>query len=460
MAEGALTQLVAIGAQESQFITKDTKSSIFYPGISKTTNFVKADKSIYSEGTGNWGTTVKFRINKNGDLLGSCYVVVELPELSLDEHINLADYNKLRVKWVDYIGNVLVENVKLYIGGQLIDEQSGEFNQIYTDLTDDDWNKLCLIGLDDNLIKPRQKILSTHIYVPLKFWFCNDMKKALPLIALQYHDVEIEVKIREWQYCYQILKNIGADGVPAVPVQYQIYNDTLSLKQVNIKDIRLDCNYYYLDSEDRKRIAQSEHKFLITQVQKRSCSLSQGLNIDLNFNHPVKEMFFYIQNDYIRNLPEPFNFSATPTYITKEIKEDINTTYSTFNNLSKNHNLGNARILINGFSRVDWRDYKYYYYLQNYENYRNKLEHYIYLYAFSPDPKSSTAYGCMNFSRIDNAQLQFNINKQLKEIYSSNIFPKISQTLGVNGNFTINVYAINYNFLIVKGGMAGVEYSV
>ena len=90
-------------------------------------------------------------------------------------------------------------------------------------------------------------------------------------------------------------------------------------------------------------------------------------------------------------------------------------TVSDYNNLRKNHILGEARILINGFPRVEWKDYKYYYFLQNYENYRNKLEHNVYLYSFSSKPTAGVPMGSLNFSRVDNSQLQFTINDTTKK---------------------------------------------
>ena len=154
MSKGALTQLVAIGAQDSNFLTCDTTKSIFQEKEKKITNFVRSTSSMIPIGNSNWGSTIKFNIERRGDLLSSLYLVVELPEVNAS-HIgdklkcttgSLNQTGDLHFKWADYIGNVIVENVKLYFNGQLIDEQTGEFQQIYTDLYDDDWNKLCMIG--------------------------------------------------------------------------------------------------------------------------------------------------------------------------------------------------------------------------------------------------------------------------------------------------------------------------
>jgi len=464
MANAALTQLVAVGAQETNFLSTDAKDTVFKESNKKINNFVKSTSSMQPLGSSNWGCTTKFKIEKKGDLLNSLYFVAKLPKISRDYLNDTSNTN--HVRWVDYIGNVLIENVKLYIGGQLIDEQTGEFTQIYTDLYDDDWNKLCLIGLDDSLIKPNNEsvndfpIDSTFVYVPLKFWFCNSLNKSLPLIALQYHDVEIEVKIRDWDSCYQVLQEITDSEGKKGFVHMQEFN---KMKQQPLESVRLDCNFIYLESEERKRVAEADHKILITQTQHIECPVSQGKTIDLaSFNHPVKEMFFYFTNQFVKNLPDPFNFSSKPEYMTKDVSDhhitNSNGHFSHYNNAHKDHILDEARILINGYARVEWRDFKYYYYLQNYENYRNKLEHHVYLYSFSGNPKSETPMGSLNFSRVDNAHLQFTINEKSRKQAQKWLDPS-KYHMTNDSNKTINIYAVNYNYLIIKSGMAGLAYT-
>jgi len=460
MASGALTQLVAIGAQEKNFLSNDAKDSIFNEPVKKINNFVKSTSSMQPLGSSNWGTTTKFKIERKGDLLNSMYFVAKLPELDRDFLTDTSP--NFYVRWVDYIGNVLIENVKLYIGGQLIDEQSGDFTQIYTDLYDDDWNKLCMIGCDKSLTTPRKKVDSSYVYIPLKFWFCNSLNKSLPLIALQYHDVEVEVTIRDWDSCYQVLSQTVDKDSKNGFVHMQEFN---KMKQQSLEGVRLDCNYIYLDTDDRKRISQEEHKILITQVQQIKCPVSQGKSIELSsFNHPVKELFFYFSNDNIRRLPEPFNFSDKPSYASKDISDNSivsgggTNTFEEYNDSNKDHILGDARIMINGYPRVEWKDFKYYYYLQNYENYRNKLEHHVYLYSFSGNPKSSTPMGSLNFSRVDNAQLQFTINEQSRN--NSKTWLDTNKQSSLNDSHkTVTIYGINYNYLLIKSGMAGLAYS-
>ena len=464
MSIGALTQLAAIGAQDSNFLSDDPSNTIFKESTDKITNFAKSVHTMIPKGNANWGTTFKFTIEKEGDMLNSMYVVIKLPEIKSNIfNSDLLDSNYY-FRWSDYIGNLIIDNVKLYIGGQLIDEQTGEFQQIYTDLYDNDCNKLCLLGMDDILTIPRNIVSndiiveSTNLYIPLKFWFCNNIKKALPLIALQYSNVEVEVTLKKWEECYILLKK-DADTDLFINVKGNMENGMYTISEQSLDSVSLDCNFFYLDYVERKKAAQSEYKILINQTQHIKYSLGNSNNIDLNFNHPVKEIFFNISIDYFKELGEGFNFKNKHEFMPLIIYNYLLSKHIPLEDYfykGYRHILSEARILINTHPRVDWKDWKYYYYLQNYENYRNILEHYVYLYSFSSDVYSDMPMGSLNFSRIDNSNLQIRINKQS---IPTNFIPDKYKYLYKEEHFKINIYAINYNYIIIKGGIAGVEFS-
>ena len=155
----------------------------------KSNNFSSDTISFYASGNNVWGGNIKFTIDKVGDLLKNIYLVLKLPELSVSQIVGQSDpvtnerTSEYRVKWADYIGNVIVEKVKLKIGGQIISEYDGEYNQIYTELYDYLWSKLCLLGQNKDLITPSRKINSQYIYIPLKFWFT---RKIIYFIVISY----------------------------------------------------------------------------------------------------------------------------------------------------------------------------------------------------------------------------------------------------------------------------------
>lgn len=456
---GPLIDLVSRGKQDTNLITNDNKESLFYnKGNKKHTNFSRGSVTVDYKGNGNWGSTIKFLIPKTGDLLSSIYLNVKLPEISVDDIIGINESEKenYRIKWIDYIGNGLIDKVSLKIGGQTIEELYGIYMQIHTDLYDDDWNKLMMLGHDGKLNSPQKILYADELYIPLKFSFSNGPRQSLPILALQYHDIEVEVKFTDFHSCYSVLKELPDESLVHT-------NKKIRTKQFD--KIVLDTNVMYLSSEERKEIAMKDHKILITQVQRRQVNVKNDSSIDLNLNHPVKELMFFIQP--IKNIKqgELFNFSPKLRYLSNEYENINGYDLKEYKKMPKYHLLESARILFNGIERVEWKNYKYYYYLQNYENYRKSADHYFYLYAFSICPKSNEPTGSCNFSRIDNAQLQFKFKKVPEtplEITDSN--NNISE-IHVNGSIDndnegiFTLYATNYNYLIIKNGMGGLEFN-
>ena len=455
---GPLIDLVSRGEQDNKIITNDINKSFFKESVIEHTNFSKGSITVNFKGSGNWGSTIKFTIPKDGDLLSSLYLNVRLPDISIDDIVDIPKSEKKNylVKWTDYIGNALIDKVTLKIGGQIIDEQYGIYMQINTDLYDNDWNKLKMLGHDQCLNLPQENITNEELFIPLKFWFSNNLSKALPLVAIQYHDIELEVKFSNFHNMYSILKKLD-NG--------ELIHTCKQLKIKQLEHITLETNIIYLSNEERKKIATSEHEILITQVQRRQNSISTDNFIELDFNHPIKELIFIIQPLINIKQGEYFNFTSKLNYLSNEYENIKSYDYKFYKNLPKYHLLDKARILFNGKERISWKNYKYYYYLQNYEHYKNATKHYIYLYSFSLKPLSYQPTGSCNFSRIDNAQLQF----KLKNISNINIpITNINNTpssISINNNIrgsnpaNFTVYTTNYNYLVIKNGMAGLKFN-
>lgn len=457
--DGPLIDLVSRGMQDHDMITTNLDESLFNESKSRYTNFSRGSVSVDYKGNGNWGSTIKFLIPKDGDLLSSLYLNVKLPEISIDDIQGVSEIDKsnYRLKWADYIGNALIDTVKLKIGGQIIDEQYGVYMQIHTDLYDDDWNKIMMLGHDGNLNLPQKILYSEELFIPLKFWFSNNPAKALPLVALRHHDVEIEIKFTEFHKCYSVLKVTGSTD--------ELVHTTKKIQLKQFEKIQLETNIVYLSGEERKSVAMKEHEFLITQVQRRQISMNTHSSIELNLNHPVKELIYFIQPTRNVKQGEFFNFSSKLDYLSNEYEDIKGYDIDNYNLLSKYHLLDEARILFNGKERVGWKNYKYYFYLQNYEHYRNSADQYIYLYSFSMNPFSDKPSGSCNFSRIDNAQLQFklrNVPKTDLDITDKDSNPS---TIKVNGTINdlnpgnLTLFATNYNYLIIKDGLGGLKFN-
>ncbi len=445
MSNGPIIELSAIGDQDFEVIDKEEKSSLFDFDSKKINKYSKGNFFTYSQGNPNWGNTIRFDIERKGDLLYGLYVKLKLPALSVSNlntpiHQDPDDPNcKYRVKYVDFIGNVIIEKASLYINGQLIDELDGEYMQCYNDLYISDSNRQLMLGFDEVINKPNLEIPSEYIYVPLNYWFGTDIAKPLPIIALQNSEIYVDIKFRNFNDCVMVLEEN----------QNVLYHSNIVHKQVNIGEASLLANYYFASLEERYELATKSYEILITQSQVRSTNIGTNATLEINFNNVVKDIIFYIQPEVHKKVGEFFNFTNKLKYPLLE-----------FSPVSKlwelevpNNLLKKARILFNGMERLEWRDAKYFSFVQNYENYRSNIKNRFYMYSFDIFPKKDYKSGC-NFSRIDNAQLQVEI-KPNPFVLNKNPLIKYP----TNFNYELKCYATSYNTLIIKNGLAGLKYT-
>lgn len=454
--KGSLIQLIAKSDIDKFLLSDDIKDSMFKRKLNKITNFSESTISLYPVNSPSWGDTITFKISRYADLLTNIYLMLELPEISVEDIEGLSEdvrTSNYRVRWNEFVGNALIDKIILRIGGQKIDEQSGEYIQFYTDLYDSTWSKFCMLGHDKSMIRPNTKIDKQSLYIPLKFFFCNDVNKALPMYALNYHEVEIEVKLKSWDKLYFVLKEI-TDEVSASESRtsknyFAHTNNTISQK--NLSGLRLDCNYIFLDDIERDYMIKNKHQFLITQVQYQEQTCLKNQSVFLNFNNPIKEFFFVIQKKENIDLGEIFNYSGKSNYL------PIGTTTFTerlWEQIPHKHLLDKATFKLENNDRVSERDYKYWHLVQNYEHYRNTLLHNIYMYSFGLSRNDNT--GSCNFSEIDNVELSVSLINSSTEFihYTDND----TVTIGPENNNIIKVYGINYNIFTIDSGMGGVLF--
>ena len=456
---GSLLQLIAKGDIDN-YLYKDSneveiQKSIFKSEIKKITNYSDSTVSLYPENSPSWGDTVTFKITRYGDLLSNMYLSFELPQISVEDIDGLSESiatSNFRVKWQDYIGNIAIEKIILRIGGQKIDEQTGEFMQFHTDLYDKTWSKLCMIGHEKNLIIPSTKISKQYVYVPLKFFFCNDISKSLPIYALNYHDIEIEIKLRRWDDLYFVLStltdNVSDTESKTSKLFYKHTNNVIAKK--NLTGLRLDCNYIFLDDNERKYFFENKHEILIQQVQYQEQSILNNQKVFLNFNNPIKELIYVFQSNIIENYGEIFNYSGKPVYLpsgTSDFTEML------WLQIPHKHLLDKASMQFNGNDRVSEKDYKYWHLVQNYEIYRNKLEHNIYTFSFGLSKNENT--GSCNFSELDEVSLDIKLVNSENEVYHRD---GSTISIGTGASNKIKVYAINYNIFKIDSGMGAVMF--
>lgn len=233
------------------------------------TNFsVEPIQQVFN-GAPDFGRTVTCNLNRNGDLITNMYSVVQLRASSSPNQ---------RWGYVRRLGYALIHETKVEIGGSKIDEQYGDWLNIWQELTikvGQVRGHAAMIG-DVSSLKNFQTSHSAYtMYVPLGYWFNRHNGLALPLIALQYHDVRVTIQYENAANCI----NWDRSSVPAsLPSNF------------GMADSYLLIDYVYLDSEERKRFAQASHEYLIEQLQfTGSEALTSGGNkYRLNFNHPSK----------------------------------------------------------------------------------------------------------------------------------------------------------------------------
>ena len=266
-------QLVAYGAQDI-YLTGNPQITYFKVVYRRHTNFSMESIAQPFTGTANFGQKATATISRNGDLMYRTYVQCTIPSVTVPTNNNF--------RWLNWLGHILIENVEFDIGGQLIDKQYGEWYHIWNELTQKSGqqsNYANMVGNVPKLVQPSSSNKpSIELYIPLQFYFCRNPGLALPLIALQYHEVKIKVQFAEVNKCYWYeAGDLSIDALTA-----QLYVD-----------------YIFLDTEERRRFAQASHEYLIEQLQFNGAisTTTSSNNVQLTFNHPCKELVWVVQKD-------------------------------------------------------------------------------------------------------------------------------------------------------------------
>lgn len=411
---GGLLQLVAQGKQDV-FLTGNPQITWFKFVYRRHTNFAVESIEMYSDNKADFGKKVSWLVPRSGDLLGPCILELELPALTLT--------NGQAVSYVNSTGHAIIDEITITIGEQEIDRQTGEWMEIWSNLTTTESQKFGfwdMIGKVDGYSQPTL-YGPLKLYVPLQLWFCKNPGLYLPLLAMQYHPVRINITFRPLQEMFWSLEFT------------QGCND-LQVNPVSITECTMWGDYVYLDVEERRRFVSNAHEYLIEQVQFTSlialeASASQ-ISVPIEFNHPVREFLWVLQRNIVRQNHEWFNFSSLP--ISEEgIRTDL---------------LNTAVLQLDGFERFQVRTAPYFRLVQPWQRHTTiPQDDYIYVYSLALRPEELQPSGSLNASRIDTIKLLVSTNQT---------------TVPARGNCTIRVYATNHNVLRVVDGFGGVLFTV
>ena len=524
---GGLMQLVAYGAQDV-YLTGNPQITFWKVTYRRHTNFAMESIEQTFNGQADFGRRVTCTISRNGDLAYRTYLQITLPEIGQTLNSSGSSGSTgVYARWLDFPGEQLVSQVEVEIGGQRIDRQYGDWMHIWNQLTlskEQERGYFKMIGNTTQLTyicdpqfaevdgpcqangvrqvcAPRNALPETTLYVPLQFWYCRNPGLALPLIALQYHEVKINLDIRNIEECLWAVSKIDGGGVKVTDA----YKQSLAAASLFV-------DYIFLDTDERRRMAQNPHEYLIEQLQFTGDESvgSSSNKIKLNLNHPCKELVWVVQpdanvdycasltaNTHLNNLlgAQPFNytdaFDALPNAVhafggTAAIgsgasgdfintsgyfedpfaNDDVTMSSNLRNNTSDSgvsdagtfvlaetaldmHCWGEnpvvvAKLQLNGQDRFSEREGTYFDLVQPFQHHTRAPDTGINVYSFALRPEEHQPSGTCNFSRIDNATLQLVLSNATVQ--------------GVN-TAKVRVYAVNYNVLRIMSGMGGLAYS-
>ena len=384
---GGLMQLVAYGAQDV-YITGNPQITFFKVVYRRHTNFSMECIEQTLNGTVGYGNRLTATISRNGDLVHKMHFEVTGGQCGS------------AISTAQNYGHGLFKEIEVQIGGQRIDKQYSQWLQIWSELSREDarfsadtrtqYQKMSGVASSNETASAEDASHADRIFVPLQFWFNRNPGLALPLIALQYHEVKLVV-------------DLAASG------------DFATAPSATSLNVKLWVDYIYLDTDERRRFAQTSHEYLIEQIQFTGVeTLSSGTgSVRLNFNHPVKELVWVVDT----------------TSTAADLRFDQVESSSV------------AKLQLNGHDRFAEQNAKYFTRLQCNNHHTNiPGGNNISVYSFALKPEEHQPSGTCNFSRIDNATLKLT-----------------SYPTGNTDN--LRVFAVNYNVLRVMSGMGALAYS-
>ena len=355
-------QLVAYGAQDI-YLTGNPQITFFKVVYRRHTNFsMEAIKQTWN-GTVGYGNRVTTTVSRNGDLVHKMYLEYVATGVDATACANP--------------GTALINTVELEIGGQKIDKHYGHWLETWYELSQENsvgsqpLNATVAVNTSSATSWTSFQKMSGaggvkgagatmgRIFVPFQFWFNRNPGLALPLIALQYHEVKVILEFN----------TAAASGGNAT------FGTTADLW----------VDYIYLDTDERRRFAQVSHEYLIEQVQFQSHTTDTSF--DINFNHPVKELIW--TGGITAANPSAQVGPSTPLAFTTP-----DTSWG---------------LKLNGHDRFASRNTRHFTRQQVYDHHTGfgsiNVVDGIAVYSFALKPEEHQPSGTCNFSRIDNAQL-------------------------------------------------------
>jgi hypothetical protein len=487
-----------------KYINTFTNASLFFLNSSNELIYVYNN---YSENNYSY-SMFNYMINSNMEILQ------KLNKLIYDKLINiLTTKYQITMGWTKKIGIFIMDNVEMLIGSNIVTKMSSNYIDVYGQLNYKNthiYNKM--IGNDPSYNTPVIKSTDKHLYIPLPFWFMNNYGLSIPLVALQFNNIQIKIKFKN------LVDSIFFD----IPNTDSFINESTRNKIINLilentiniftsqLQITMLIEYVYLDNNERKKFAQSSHEYLITQVQEIQFSdVNTSSNLELDFFHCCKSMFWTAnQYKYINNVTSENQYGKYTTSLFKPSFNINNIHYINYINMlyNSNHlfNLGTfilgldvintspinndffindiqtslifnrkyvnyeispflfSEISLNGISLVS-QNSPYFNYLQPYNYYKNTPDLGINVYSFSLNPTETQPSGACNLSRIPRTSIKFTLFNSDNNLQNVNIDKNYNTSdnlySGNLNNYKLNFQVENYNILRFIGGVVGIAFT-
>jgi hypothetical protein len=404
--------IISEGAKD-HYLSGNPQTTFFKSVYKRHTRFVMYKKNISSETNPDFGKKVSFKVQHVGDLLSGLYLDITLPALQQVQE------GSTYVGYVNSFMASVIEYAEITFNGRVIDRIQGQYLDIRNEIYYDEGRRAChdiMLGkYQAETSLQTNALASKTIAIEIPFWFTDGSHFSLPLIAMKYTEIMINIKFRD------SLSSVVSD----VQLTQVLDSDGSALSMTNCN---LRGDFITLDKEERKLFASKPIEYLIYQHQFNEEFVDANITdvkMNLSFEHPIRFMTWVIQDVPTKNT------LLTSTTGNKWVKYDKPTTGGS--------PLVSAELRFDGKPFQDSLNYFYYLQVEPFKRFINCPRKYIFTYSFALNPIDWKPSGHMNFSKIDKKILQLTLDTHTT-------------------SKVINVYANNYNVLRIVSGQAGLAF--
>jgi hypothetical protein len=469
---GGIMSLLATGSQDV-YLTIAPQMSYFKQVYQRPTNFGMQSirlafntAPILSYNTGQFTC----QLGRYGDLIKDIALQLTLPAIYSDDNY--------RFRWTTNMQNYMLVQYTVNIDTYTIDSRYGEWLDIWNELslpTDKKTAFNNLVGNTQEYMNPTNlspiviiknnkiafsyypastgpnnpSLAAKDIFIPLDFWFCKNPALALPIIALQYQNITVNITLESIENLYQVYDH-NAD-IYVSPKTYNSLNGTsinigtftqyggngLTTVQLNAY---LDVNYIFLDTPERTYLAQtSTIQILVEQVVRNNLAggVTTNYTYPLILQNPIKEFIWVLRRQDALYYNDWANYTASqPANSTQKI-------------------INQAKFIWNGLDRIEFKSGDYYNILQPYTYHTSSPRQGIYAYTFALYPEKVQPSGSFNSTMVNTIQLQLTTNNFTPS--TNNVITNLASS---DKSYSITVYAISYNVFKIVGGRGQMAFNM